>query len=80
MKTTCQLPDLANAARFAMASSQLRNLNHNSILGKAIQCGVEQNNMREVISMIQMQAEDNRPSVAEVVGENLLIIIENITL
>ena len=44
----------------------------------AIKKGLDGHNLNGVLQMIRDQAKDNRPLVADIVGENLLLEIENL--
>ena len=51
---------------------------HNSLFGMAIRRGLDRQDLNGVLTMIREQAKDNRPLVAEIVGEYLLTQIENL--
>jgi hypothetical protein len=80
MKNIKSFPDLANSARLIKISVELEDVPDTSVMGMAIQIGLREDRLRDVIKMIQSQAGDNRPLMVEIVGEDLLKAIENVNI
>jgi hypothetical protein len=80
MKNIKSLPNLANAAHLLKISVELEGVPTHSVMGMAIQIGLREARLKDVIKMIKSQAADNRPLMANIIGEDLLKEIENINL
>lgn len=74
MKTHIKdFPDLGNSAKLLKISVELENkVQNGGIIGMAIYSGLRKGNIKEVIKMIRGQAEDNRPMMEEIIGNELL--------
>jgi hypothetical protein len=77
--TLGEFPNLAESFSKLKIAIELNKASyHNSIFGMAIKKGLDGHNLNGVLQMIRDQAKDNRPLVADIVGENLLLEIENL--
>lgn len=78
MKNVSTFPDLAQSMKLMKISCDLELVSQDNIFGMAIQTGLRKGKLKDTILMIQSQAQDNRPLMADIVGENLLKDIEQI--
>lgn len=78
MKKLKGLPDLARSAKFLKISCELENIAPVSMIGIAINQGLREGRIREIIAMIRGMAEDNRPMIEEILGASLLSEIETL--
>jgi hypothetical protein len=80
MKNIKTLPDLSRSAQLLKLSVELEGVPTHSVMGMAIQIGLREGRLKDVIKMIKSQATDNRLLMANIIGEDLLKEIENINL
>lgn len=58
-------------------SMELESVPQESIMGMAIQIALRENKLGECLKMILDRAEDNRPMMAGIIGDPLLVKIES---
>jgi len=78
MKTYTSFPDLARSAKLLSISVELEGVDPETTFGLAIKLALKKKDLKRCIEMILSQANDNRPLVSHLIGEDLLKKIESL--